>query len=74
MKAKAAIKRLRILKGSRGTFGTADGRDGRAGPKNATTQSVERPLDPERVQPLDHFCIAAFSDGKPDSTFPENAR
>jgi hypothetical protein len=28
----------------------------------------------ERKQkPLQHFCIVAFSDGKPASTFPENA-
>src|SRR5437879_2927849 len=26
-----------------------------------------------KQKPLQHLCVVAFSDGKPDSTFPENA-
>jgi hypothetical protein len=36
---------------------------------------VERPFqyEAERRHIKDHFFVVAFSDGKPDSTFPENA-
>jgi hypothetical protein len=35
--------------------------------------TLERFHRDRKQKPLQHFCVVAFSDGKPDSTFPENA-
>src|SRR5580704_8044992 len=80
--------RLRTAPSSRGPSGSRcgsrNGREsrseqGRRKDKRAASHWQEPPtplerFHPDRKQkPLWHFCVVAFSDGKPDSTFPENA-